>query len=486
MTTTSDTNLTNIDLTQFQVIGGGVDGLTASAAARVRAFVKAGGGYIVDDFGASPGYQDDVLGLSAGSTPATTSSALSIVVAGNDITKPYSSIAFSPYYLNYQISELGNESAQVIVKDSHNNPVITANDYYSGIGVSIELPDQSRLQYMNWGDSWINLYVNAVLYAAHEGGLAPVFWQTSYTDMPSTFVYQSVDGSPGGPVLLWLSNNATTRSTFGVNLNASFYGISTSGWQAVSAQNMSVIASGTGSDISIRTTVGAKQWEPIYVMSKPSISLAEMYSTAAVSSSSLTSGGATYTMTGGLNSSSWLILHAPNSILSVSSSLTGTISSSANLASLNATKIGYTCSTVVSSVCAHWVSNMQQGWFYDAANQLLYIHYQGSYLPMTLTITQAGGSTTSSSSSSTTSTSSTSTTSSGGGGGGGGGGGNYQTTSSTVIIVTTSTSSTPTSTQSTSMSRLVVLLIAVVSRSSSIVGAVAYRRTGQKKHGYRR
>jgi hypothetical protein len=214
-----------------------------------------------------------------------------------------------------------------------------------------------------------------------------------------------VDGSPGKPVLLWLSSNDSSRSLFDIHLNATFYGISTSGWIAINMQNMSVIAKGSGSDIHIQTTVPSFDWEPIYIMNdtlSTTTNLHAVYSTDSIISSTIGSSSASYVLSGVENTSAWLILQATSPIVSVSSNVTGTLTQYTSLASLNATTIGYECSVenTTSSTCITWQFLKQEGWYYDSSNGLLYIHFEGSD-PVSLSLMQQTGS--SSTDSSTTS-----------------------------------------------------------------------------------
>src|ERR1700730_6702985 len=125
-------------------------------------------------------------------------------------------------------------------------------------------------------------------------------------------------------------------------------------------------------------------------------------------SSSVSGSAGTYVLTGTQNSSGWLVLKATSPIVSVSSSWTGPLASFGSISSLNATKIGAICTRVEPSPnlgkCSHFTYYNQQGWYYDAADALLYLHLQVQN-PVTITVTQNYSST---SSTSTTSTSSTS------------------------------------------------------------------------------
>ncbi|MGI0091496.1 MAG: hypothetical protein ACREBS_07290 [Nitrososphaerales archaeon] len=409
VTVTTDTNLTNVNLNQFNVIGGtALNSLTTIAQARVQAFVKDGGGYVNSNFG-GPSQENNILGLASSTVSSGGASSLTILTP-NKITSPYSAISYTPYFVSNQVSELGNESAQVFVKDSNNNPVITANNYYGGIGVLIEQPDYSRLGYLSQDSSFINLYINAIYYAAHKGNMLPITWQSSYVDVPpSISFYESTDGSPGNPVLFWASNNAGTVQSLDVHLNATFYDISTQGWLAINMQNMAVVAKGTGTDIHISMSVPAETWAPIYIINDTS-DLQPLYSTASILSSSSSSGSESYNLAGSENSSSWAVLTSTSYPISISSSLTGSIPSYSSLSSLNQTQIGYYCTSVSASACTSWAARSQEGYYYDPTNNLLYVHYRGGS-SITLSVSSSGSATsstttTTSSSSSTTSTSS--------------------------------------------------------------------------------
>jgi hypothetical protein len=407
ITITTDSNLTGINLSQYNVVINGSVDLTASAYQRVETFVSNnGGGYIDPAFGVNPNTNNPILGLQTNSTSASTSSTLSILVPNNKITYPYSSISYTPYWLRYKISPMSGYSPTTLVQDSNGNPVITVNNYGSGIGVSIEQPDFSRMSSISWGNSWITLLINAMYYSAHKQSMLPIMWESTYSDS-SNAPYQSIDGgSPGAPgVLLWASSNSTTKTPFDIHLNATFYGISTSGWIAINMQNMSVIAKGSGSDIHIQTTVPSFDWEPIYIMNdtlSTTTNLQAVYSTDSIISSTIGSSSASYVLSGVENTSAWLILQATSPIVSVSSNVTGTLTQYTSLASLNATTIGYECSVenTTSSTCITWQFLKQEGWYYDSSNGLLYIHFEGSD-PVSLSLVQQTGS--SSTDSSTTS-----------------------------------------------------------------------------------
>ena len=95
------------------------------------------------------------------------------------------------------MSPLGNESAQVVVKDSSGDPIVTTNAYFSGRGVLIEQP-YARLsasgnsisfdssgQYGSPRDSYISILTNAIYYAAGKQSMLPILWENSYSGQQS-------------------------------------------------------------------------------------------------------------------------------------------------------------------------------------------------------------------------------------------------------------------------------------------------------------
>lgn len=471
-----DYSLSNVvgPLSQYNVIVTDPSIMTASADQEIANFVKNGGGLVVTDFGASPDLQDNMLGLSSSSSAVSATSSNLKILSSNPITNPYNSISFSPYYLKYKVSSLSNESAQTLVEDSYGNPVITVNNYFNGRGVSLE-QGLSRLSNTGNGldsetlprDSWISLLINAIYYAAGKQNMLPILWESSYSSQQNWGQYTqfSIDGSPGKPVLLWLTSNATTSTPFELNLNASFYNISTQGWIAINMENMSVIAQGSGSNIEISTMLPPQTWLPIYIMNDTSSSNVQpIYSTASIVSSSTSAGSESFQTSSPANSSNWLIFGSSSPISSVSSSLVGSMSSLSTLSSLNATDIGDSCTSVSNDACTSFTSYNQQGWYFDSTNSLLYIHYEGS---ASTSLSIYSNSITPSTTTSTTAGSSTSTST--------------ESSSSHLVLgpnssTTSSSTSTPTTTSATSeksTESILSSLSTVSSTSESVKSSIA-------------
>jgi hypothetical protein len=82
---------------------------------------------------------------------------------------------------------------------------------------------------------------------------------------------------------------------------------------------------------------------------------------------------ASYTTSSPSNSSQWLIVSSSQAPSGVND-----FPEYATLSSLNQTTIGEVCESIEpSGACQSFTFVDQQGWFYDAADGLLYIHYEG-------------------------------------------------------------------------------------------------------------
>ncbi len=430
----TDSNLTQYgNLQQFNVIVDPQDiqSMTASAKARIIAFVDAGGGIVETSPPAT--WEDHIMGLNPTTGCCT---APYSVLSGNAVTKPYTSLpGYSAYWGSPSFTKESNESAIFDVTDANGYPVVSSNNYYSGRGVFVDMT-ASRLSYIGMGNSYITLLMNSVLYAAHQHG--PAVWQTSYsTTQPWNQIVYSIDGSVGHP-LLWVSSNSSSSQVFDMHLNATFYGI-TGSWIAINMQNMSVIASGSGSDVHIHATVKAFNWLPIYIISRPP-NLQPVYSTASITSSSVSSSVDQYTTSGPHSASSWLVLSMVSPPISVTSSESSNpLPTYSTLSALNSSQIGDSCTSIGSGGgCNSFSYSNQQGWYYDNSNSLLYIHFrQGSPVMIDVSLSQSSSSastTTTSSSASTESTSSSYNTAT------------FTTYSSSTSIHTSSTTTSETTT----------------------------------------
>jgi len=439
----TDSNLTQFgNLQQFNVIVNpqNIQSITASAEGRIIAFVKAGGGIVED--GSPATWEYNMFGLTAGSGCCTVPYT---PLSGNPITAPYTSLSgYSPYSPHSYAKE-SNESATFDVTDAGGHPVASTNAYYLGRAAYVDA-DNSRLSDDAQGNDYLTLLTNAILWVGHQQ--TPVIWPPTYsTSSFNSQVTYSVYGSVGHP-LLWVSSNSSSKQTFDINLNATYYGI-TGSWVAINMQNMSVIASGSGSDIHIHATVKAFDWLPIYVINRPA-NLQPVYSTVSITGSSVSSSGGQYATSGPDDASSWLVLSIASPPLSVTSSKSSEpLSAYSTLSAVNSSKIGEYCTSIASGGgCSSFAYLNQQGWFYDSSNSLLYIHFQqGNPAMIDVSLSQSSSTTSTETTTSSYSTATPTTTSS------------YSTTKptttssySTATPTTTSSYSTATPTTTSSYS----------------------------------
>jgi len=428
----SDSNLTQFgNLQQFNVIvdPSAIQSITASAESRIIAFAKAGGGIVEDSPPVT--WEDQIMGLSPVRSGCCT--APYSVLAGDKITEPYTSLpGYAPYWIG-SFTKMSNESAIFDVTDANGYPVVSSNSYYSGRGVFVSM-DAARLSYDSFGDSYMTLLMNGILYAAHQDNKIPAVWTTTYsTTQPWNQLVYTVDGSVGDP-LLWVSSNSSSSQVFDIHLNATYYGL-TGSWVAIDMQNMSLIASGSGSGIHIRVTVKAFDWLPIYIISRPG-NLQPVYSTASITSSSVSLSGGQYATSGPHNASSWLVLSMASPPMSVTSSKSSEpLPAFSTLSALNSSKIGEYCTSIArGGECNSFTNLSQQGWYYDSSNSLLYIHFQqGSPTMIGVSIGQSSSTTSTETTTSSYNTTTSTTTSS------------YNTTTSTTTSSYNTTTSTTTS-----------------------------------------
>ena len=221
-----DSNMTSLgNLEQFNVIVGNISaGATPSLKARLDSFISNGGGFVQLAFGDAPNEHDAVLGLQSSSAAVSPTSAL-IIDRNTKITAPYSTISYNPYWVRYTISNATGSSAQVIVKDSIGDPVITTNAFGNGYGVLVEMPyanldsigSAQNFDGSTYGsprDSWVWILINALFYSDHKSNMLPIVWESSYSRQQNwgAGLQFSVDGSPSSPPLIIGSRTTPTPS----------------------------------------------------------------------------------------------------------------------------------------------------------------------------------------------------------------------------------------------------------------------------------
>jgi hypothetical protein len=372
-----DYNLTKYgDFSQFDVIvwlssRPSMSEITVDAKNRIKAFVQNGGGFV-----AIAGWDDwanEILGFD--STGESISLGLiAYVNYSHPIIKPFTDISEYTYY--WRNRKIVRTTGTYIVKDSNNLPWISENTYGSGRGIFIGIPinrfDGIGTHPTYYGaprSSWLVLFTNAIFYAAGKENMLPVWWfENTYRNQHPwhSELRYSVNGKPGGPILLWISNNNVTTN-FEFHLKASFYGIDPKGWIAIDVQRWKVVAKGSGEDITISTEVPAKSWMPIYITNATS-NLRATYSNLPVAAEETNQKSGSYTLVGFYNQTGWLVVSSLTSPTTVIANNTGTLSQSQSIENLNS-------------------STVKTGWYYNSDSKLLFIKFRTTS-PVQILITQ--------------------------------------------------------------------------------------------------
>src|SRR6202041_487357 len=76
----------------------------------------------------------------------------------------------------------------------------------------------------------------------------------------------SLEGTRGGPLLVWLYNPSSSASAITINLNGTYYDVP-SAWKTVDATGPSATV-GSGSDVQIQVTMPPQSLRAIYVVSR--------------------------------------------------------------------------------------------------------------------------------------------------------------------------------------------------------------------------
>jgi len=97
------------------------------------------------------------------------------------------------------------------------------------------------------------------------------FWYGVGSSLPDSSVEYSVSRTGSGPILVWVANTGGENVTFSLNLNGSYYGVSSS-WKALNLNDMSVMA-GSGSDLVVGGNLAAKSWLPTFIVRDSSAAL---------------------------------------------------------------------------------------------------------------------------------------------------------------------------------------------------------------------
>ena len=389
---TQDSNLTRFgDLKQFDVVLMGPQGdysfiLTQDAVTRLHNFVTAGGGFVWAGGNVYPDSLDDIFGYSK-SIGTFTKGTLQVTDENSPILKPYGqSILAGGFDFggrgNTKFVVLAGASSTIIVNDTNLGPISWTNSYSAGRAVFLPYSSNWKLignplsnpsPYVNSPrDSWMVLVTNALFYASKKESMIPTWWYSTYRSaagsqlLPwSPHTFYSILGTPGEPVLVWFFTNSTTADNIEVHLNASYYGIDKNNWIAVNAIDWSIVNKGTTDDVKLNVTIPAHGWYPVYILNTSSLT----YSNVKINSATTQGSIKKYTMKGADTFDSWLITKSDQRPNSVSLNTTGVITEYSSLSTLNQSKIGWRFEGV-------WNNYNEQGWYWDSANKLLYVHFR--------------------------------------------------------------------------------------------------------------
>ncbi len=105
------------------------------------------------------------------------------------------------------------------------------------------------------------LLSNLISGASGNGG---PFWYGSMPAGTQSPLLFAILGSRGQPVLLWFVNPSDSPASVSLDLNSSYYGLSSS-LTVVNLGNMSV-SSSSGPEVQIRVLVAPHGWDPIYIV----------------------------------------------------------------------------------------------------------------------------------------------------------------------------------------------------------------------------
>ncbi len=396
------------DFSQFDVIvippGPGKQPLSGALQSRIATFVQNGGGLVQTGGRYQAGNLDNVMGFISGGSKTGT---VEIVAPNHVIFEPYNAVDIVSQ-INYNAvfsTPVNGQNPSVLLRDASGGAVMFTNTF--GTGRSAFVPyagdwatvggagDVNGLfggQFGNNGggsprDSYIVILTNAILWAANQDQQIPAWWYDSPNgwkeqQLWSDKTYYSILGSPGKPPLAWFFTDSNTPDNVQIHLDASFFGVDSSSWVAISALNWEVVNDGSGEDIFLDVQVPARGWNPVYILERGR-NLTPLYTNVNLLSGQVSSNSAEYTLDGPHGFSSWLILQSDLEPSSVSASNTGLISRMQSLEQLDQTIIGM-----------NWDGSSlkdltETGWYWDSSNQLLYIHFRQES-EVTIDVTQTG------------------------------------------------------------------------------------------------
>jgi len=396
------------DFSQFDVIvippGPGKQPLSGELQSRIATFVQNGGGLVQTGGMYQAGNLDNVMGFIPGGSKTGT---VEIVAPNHVIFEPYNAVDIVSQikYNGVFSTPISGQNPSVLLRDASGGAVMFTNTFGTGrsafvpyVGDWATVGGAGAVNGLFGGlfgnngggsprDSYMVILTNAILWAAKEDQQIPAWWYDSpngWTEQQlwSDKTYYSILGSPGKPPLAWFFTDSDTPDNVQIHLDASFFGVDSSSWVAISALNWEVVNDGSGEDIFLDVPVPARGWNPVYILERGR-NLTPLYTNVNLLAGQVSSNSAEYTLDGPYGFSSWLILESDLEPASVSASNTGSIPRMQNLEQLDQTIIGM-----------NWDGSSlkdltQTGWYWDSSSQLLYIHFrQGG--EVTIEVTQRG------------------------------------------------------------------------------------------------
>lgn len=307
----------------------------SSLQGEFEAYVKSGGNLLVLQTPQS--WMSDLIGFDPSSIHLLNSTLSSST--SNLLTDFVSHTAYSGTL------KLGGVSSTAAVGLS--SGLVESVNYY-GSGSAMFLQSQSETQLSDYTVLLGNILSSLV----GSGQTSPLWYGANGT--PSSSLLYDVKGKAGGPILVWVSNPASSPQYFSLNLDAKFFGLA-GNWMSLDLLHLNA-TSGSGSAIGLGFTVPPNSWEPIYVFEN-SPNLFSSYSSIALVGHQSYPNQALFEFASFGNQPALAALSSPPSALAVQ------LASGQNLTQLASAKD---------------LANSTGGWFYDSQSGLLLVKFNSS------------------------------------------------------------------------------------------------------------
>lgn len=221
----------------------------SASDSRLSKYVKAGGTLVLTQFG---GNGSDLSSLS-GSLP---NSNASLPLPGPSYL---TALAVHTSYTSLVVNASSTE-----VRGGSPDVSITIHKYGKGYLYTVWFPAAQ----VNQVSEPVVLLSNII---AKSDGLPDPFWYGVGSPLPDPSMEYSVSRTGSGPILVWVANTGGQNVTFSLDLNGSYYGVSSS-WKALNLNDMGVMA-GSGSDLVVGGHLAAESWLPIFIVRDSSAAL---------------------------------------------------------------------------------------------------------------------------------------------------------------------------------------------------------------------